>query len=130
VLKKEGVFIVLDAYRKRYISQMTKDELLAVKLTEAGMAVSEFKNYPSLLGKAKKLGFTVELSEDVSIYILPTLRKFERHAIHFFKRPKIARAMTKLFPKEVTYNAISGLFMPYLIKHSLASYFITVLKSE
>lgn len=128
VLKKGGILIVFDGYRTKLQSKMTKSELLAVKLTERGMAVNEFEDYPSLLNKAEKLGFSLISSEDVSLFIMPTLRKFERLAMRFFNRPRTAKTITRLFSKEFTYNAISGLLMPNLIKENLASYFITVFK--
>lgn len=128
VLKKNGIFIILDGYIKKIRSKMTKDELLASRLTEIGMAVSEFEGYPSLLDKAKKVGFEIVLSEDVSLFILPTLRKFEKLAMTFFKHPRVARLISKIFSKEFIYNAVSGLLMPNLIEDGLANYYITVLR--
>ena len=128
VLKPGGVFIILDGYIKKGRAAMTSDELLAVRLSEIGMAVREFEEYPSLLSKAKKLGFSVASSEDVSKFILPTMRRFERLAIGFFRHPHLAKLITKLFSKEFAYNAISGLLMYNLVGDDVASYYITVLK--
>jgi SAM-dependent methyltransferase len=128
VLKKGGVFIILDGYTAQSRARMTEEELLAVRLTEKGMAVDEFADYPSLLRAAKKLGFDLESSEDVSQFIMPTLRRFESLAGHYFRRPWRAKTISWVFSPELTYNAISGLLMPDLIERCLASYYITVLK--
>ena len=130
VLRKDGVFIILDAYSKKPRSEMTEQERLACKLTELGMAVEEFTDYPSLLEIAKQHGFRVESSVEVSSFILPSLRRFERLARRYLKRPRTAKSISKLLPKELTYNAISGLLMPDLIEQGLASYWITVLRVE
>lgn len=128
VLGSGGVFIILDAYANKDQSKMSEEELLACRLTELGMAVDEFADYPSLLQAARKTGFTVEASEDVSKFILPTLRRFESLAERFFRHSKVAKLITKVTSKELTYNAISGLLMPNLIRDGLASYHITVLR--
>jgi ubiquinone/menaquinone biosynthesis C-methylase UbiE len=128
VLKKGGVFIILDGYTGKDRTAMTKQELDAVRLTEKGMAVNEFESFESLVKKARKQSFKVDSDEDVSKLIMPTLERFERLAFKFFKRPKAAKLITKIASKEVTYNAVSGLLMPNLIKQGLASYHITVLK--
>ncbi len=107
---------------------MTQEELTAMRLTEIGMAVSKFEDYASLLSYAKKLGLSVKSSEDVSLHIMPTLRRFERLAKLFFEYPKLAKLTTRIFSREFTYNAVSGLLMPSLIENNLASYYITVLE--
>lgn len=126
VLNNNGVFIVLDAYSLRSRSKMSDDELRACRLTELGMAVEKFDDYPALLDDGKHAGFTVKSSENVSDYILPTLYRFERLAKKFFKRPRLAKTITRISSKELTYNAISGLLMPALIKNKLACYYITI----
>lgn len=130
VLKKNSVFIILDGYVKKPRTEMTKDQQLAIRLTETGMAVKNFEDYPSLLNKAEKLGFTVKSSEDASMFIMPTLRRFESLAVHFFNRPGTAKVITKIFSKEFAYNAVSGLLMPDLIEQGLACYYITVLSND
>lgn len=128
VLKPSGVFIIFDAYTKKDRSKMAANELLACRLTEKSMAVNKFGDYQSLLSDANKLAFTVESSEEVSQFILPTLRRFESLAKRFFKHPIVAKGVTKLSSKELTYNAISGLLMTDLIEGNLVSYYITVLR--
>jgi ubiquinone/menaquinone biosynthesis C-methylase UbiE len=128
VLKPGGVFIVLDGYTKKDRTKMSAIELESVRLTETGMAVSHFESHGAFMVYGTVAGFSVISDEDVSEYILPTLTKFEALAVRFFKHPRLAKAITKLFSKEFAYNAISGLLMPDLIKGGLASYYITVFK--
>lgn len=128
VLEKNGVFIILDGYIKKDRFEMSKNEALACRLTEVGMAVNEFEDYVSVINKAKKLGFKVLSSEDVSQFIMPTLKRFEKLAKRFFQHPQLAKVISKFFSKEFTYNAISGFLMPNLVALNLGSYYITVLK--
>lgn len=130
VLKKDGVFIILDGYLRKDNKVMSEDEILACKLTEIGMAIPEFEKFEKVLAIAEKVGLVTESNEDVSVHILPTLRRFEKLAAFFFSSKFISKAFSLFFSKEVTYNAISGYLMPNLIEEGLASYYITVLRKE
>lgn len=106
------------------------DLSLAATLAERGVAVLQFEAYGAVLEKAKETGFTVVESEDVSQFILPTLRRFERLASIFFNHPTLARAARKIFPDTLLYNAISGYLMPDLVEQGIGKYYITVLKKD
>lgn len=127
ILRKGGVFIIFDGYLKKSYSALNKQERLAKKLTERALAVQNFEEYSSFLKKARAYHFTIE-EEDVSRFILPTLYRFENLAKIFFTYPFLAKLIIKIFPKEFTYNTISGLLMPTLIKLGVGGYFITILK--
>lgn len=129
VLKKGGVFILLDGYLKTPRAKLSKDELLATQITEKGMAVPEFEEYKDVVRKAEKVGFTILEDEDVSEFIMPTLKRFERLAKGFFAIPTAARLAVKYFPLPFMTNAISGYLMPDFISLNLGCYFITVFKN-
>lgn len=86
VLKRNGVFIIFDGYTGKKATKLTKDELLAKKLTEKGMSVDNFDYYPDfrkdLTNSELKI---IEEEEDVSLLILPTLRKFEKLATKIYQ---------------------------------------------
>lgn len=130
VLKKEGIFIIIDGYRQKSTHGVTSDEIRGMRLTEIGMAVTHFEVYPNVITKARKAGFHVLSSENASQFILPTLHRFERLAERFFKYPRLAKIITKILGKKVAYNAVSGLLMPSLIHEEVACYYITVLKKS
>jgi ubiquinone/menaquinone biosynthesis C-methylase UbiE len=128
VLKPHGIFIILDGYRNHQITSFTQDEEDAMELTQRGMAVETFETYESFRSTAKKAGFSLVSEENASEYILPTLYRFERTANFFVSIPLISQMLVKIFPSQFTWNAISALLMPELIKRKLACYYITVLR--
>ena len=130
VLKKGGVFIVFDGYTTKDRSKMTENELLACRLTEKSMALDIFEDYSYVIRKAKKKGFSVAYNENVSEFILPTLKKFERWAKAYFNRPRTAKASNVFLPKKLAYNTVAGLLMPDVVSQGLLGYYITVLKAK
>ncbi len=130
VLKKGGVFILLDGYLAVPRPKLTGEELLATQITEKGMAVPEFELYTEVLGIAKKTGFSVLESEDVSQYIMSTLKRFARISKIFFAIPPLARATVKVLPLPATANTIAGYLMPDFIRLNLGCYYITVLRKD
>lgn len=130
VLKKGGVFILLDGYLKTSRTKLSKNELLAIQITEKGMAVPAFELYRDVVKKAEKVGLNLLEDEDVSRFIMPTLKRFERLARYFFSISLVARFVIKVFPLPLVANAISGYLMPDIIKLNLGCYFVTIFKKS
>ncbi len=128
VLKQNGVFIIIDGYANK--DQMTNDEKIALRLVEKGMALESFEFYKSILDKAKENKFKIEFEENVSKFVLPTMKRFERKAIKFFRFPKLAKVTSMIFPKEFIYNAIAGYLSVILVKTGVCNYMITVLRKD
>lgn len=87
ILKKDGVFIVIDGYQGKEDISLSDDERLAINLAARGMAVIEPEFYADFIKKAKKEKFSVFNEENVSLYVLPTMRRFEKLVSRFFKFP-------------------------------------------
>lgn len=128
VLKPGGVFIVFDGYIKKSRALMPLGEKKALKLAEKGMALEEFETFDSFLGHAAVAGFEIDYQEDVSRFTLPTMRRFERVAYHFFRLPRLTKLFSKFFPKEFLFNMISATLLPVLVEEDVCSYMIAVLK--
>jgi ubiquinone/menaquinone biosynthesis C-methylase UbiE len=126
ILKKGGVFIIFDGYARK--KDLTPQELLAKQLTERGMALSLFETYSSFKAKIKKTAFSIIYEEDVSEYIMPTLRKFEKLTEIFYLSPLMAKMIRKTFPPEFINNVLSASLMPMMIRLNIGCYYITVLK--
>ena len=127
ILKKDGVFIVIDGYLNKDESELNSDILLANRLVEVGMAVPKFELYNSFLNNAKKY-YTVEYQEDISKAVLPSMLRLERWARAFLKYTFLAKLLLRILPKMIVYNSLSGYLMPNLIQDKIANYMITVLK--
>lgn len=128
VLQKKGYFIILDGYLKKPLSEMTEEEIEAICLSEKGMAVPSFELYKSVVNKAKKQGYKLVSSEDVSLKILPTLKKFELLSSIYFHLPHTGKLLSGMLPFSFLSNAVSGYLMTDTIKLGLGCYYITVLQ--
>jgi len=125
VLRKGGVFVVLDGYSRRKVSELSKEELLAKKIVERGYALTILDNYQDFIDLGKKLGFKIVHEEDVTKYISYSLRKMERLAEIYFNHPRAAKLLAKILPKEITYNSSTGLLVPLTVKLNILCYYVT-----
>lgn len=130
VLKKGGVFIIFDGYSGKKDNKLTSDEMLAKKLTEKGMNVNNFDYYLNLKKNLMSSNFKIIEEEDVSLLIMPTLKKFEKQAKIYFSLPIImSKLINYILPDEFVNNVLSAYLMPILIKLKIAKYMITVVES-
>jgi ubiquinone/menaquinone biosynthesis C-methylase UbiE len=127
VLKPEGHFIVFDGYAGQ--RELSPDEKLAASITGHGMAVAEFFSYDHFKSIADSVGFAVAEEEDLSPYVIPTMRRFEKLAEKFFSHPRIGRILARLLPQEFTYNAVSGMLMPLLFEEKVFEYWVTAFRN-
>ncbi|MBU1000308.1 methyltransferase domain-containing protein [Patescibacteria group bacterium] len=131
LLKNNGVFIIFDGYRGKREDMMTKEELLAIKLTEKGMAVPNFDYYDDFKNKLLKSKFKILEEQDVSLLIIPTLKKFESQARLYFKiPPSLLRIINRFFSPIFIRNIISGYLLATLEKLQLSKYTILVVSKK
>ncbi len=128
VLKKDGYFILFDAYRDR--RPVNQYETQAVQLVEKGMALQLFEEYNSFVKKVEGSGLQIVRDEDLSKYIMPTLKRFENTASRFFKHKLLAKIIASILPKEIIYNSASGYLMPDTVQQGLFTYRLTVLQKK
>lgn len=125
VLKENGVFIIFDGYSGKPEPLMTKEELLAKKLTEKAMFVSSFDYYPEFKRKLIKSGFIAIEEEDISELVMPSMEKFETLAKIYFSLPFFfIKLVNRIFPSIFINNIISGYLMPTLERLGVAKYMI------
>ena len=130
VLKKRGVFIIFDGYSGKKDIDLTKEQILAKKLTEKGMMVNNFDYYPDIKRKLIVSGFKIIEEEDVSMLIIPTLKKYDNITKIFFSLPiSFLKFIIRIVPEDLINNFLSGAFLPTLIKMKIANYMITVVES-
>lgn len=131
VLRSGGVFIVFDGYLGESEDSLNVDERLAKKLTERGMVVDSFEEYKDVREKILSAGFGVAHEENVSKFVMPTLRRFEKLARRVvFAHPRPGRLVVRVLPDELTGNAISGYLMPLLVEIGVAKYMILVVEKQ
>lgn len=129
-LKTNGLFVIFDAYLKKPISKLTKDELLAKKLTEKSMAVDNFEELNDFEKEISNSKFIISKSHNYSKNILPSLYRLEKLSKAYFKIPQLAKIINKIIPEEISQNAIAAYLMPTLIETEIACYYLHVLRRK
>lgn len=125
ILKKDGIFIVIDAFTNK--KELSAEELLAKQLVEKSMTVANFDNYKEFRELLNRNDFEIIFEEDDSLEIMPSLNRFEKDANILLSLPQfIAKLIIKFFPSEFTFNAIAGYLMPELIESGVARYMVIV----
>jgi ubiquinone/menaquinone biosynthesis C-methylase UbiE len=129
VLKPGGRFIVFDGYTAKSRSDMTDVERYASDLTFASMMVDTsdlyYGNFKDELVQEK---LTIEKEEDLSQYVLPSMKRLESGSTKFLKHTFSAKLITKLFSSTVTANAVAGVLMPITTEMGIHQYWLTVAK--
>lgn len=126
LLKPGGVFILLDGYATNERDVLPEPLRSALILTEKSMAVPRFEPYGQILAYANQAGFTLKESEDVSEFIMPTLKKFETIASFFLHHKPLMKALLKTTPPAFTANGVAAYLFPELMRQKAGFYFITV----
>jgi len=127
VLKPHGVFIIFDGYVSKPRSAMTQTEALVSDLTYTSMMVTKNGHlYSDLQKNLTEAGFQITNEEDLSRDVLPSMKRLESKAIHYFKHPRLARLANKLVPIEVTGNAVAAYLMPLSVDDGLHQYWMTI----
>ncbi|MDB9347248.1 class I SAM-dependent methyltransferase [Nodularia spumigena] len=116
VLRPGGKLIVFDGYRKIQLEQLPQLLQTATQLVEVSMAVrhgfSEIDHWNTI---AQSIGFRVQVIEDVSSSIQPTLLKLQKLSLKLFSLSWKAKILAYLLPKYLVRNSIAGLLMPFTV---------------
>ncbi len=127
ILRKGGLFIIYDGYLADATGKLTDVEKEACVLTEKGMAVNHFEALNDFESYVKESGLIISDKENLSSFVLPTMKRFERLARLFFKFPLLSRLAKKVLPEKFVRNSLSGYLMPELIRGEIALYYKHVL---
>lgn len=131
LLKDNGVFIIFDGFRSKKEHSLTKEELLAIKLTEKGMLVPIFDYYKDFKDILLKSGFKIQEEQDASLLIMPTLERFETQAKLYFTVPSfLLKIINKFLSLALTGNIVSGYLLTTLQKLKLSKYMILVASKD
>ena len=127
-LKKDGLFIVIDGYRRDYAATLSPSEEVMVRLIEKGFSVDAFECVKDVERYMRKEYLTV-VTKDISQCVLPCMAKGQ-WALHYFSHPALARVVNRFLPLDVVKNTIVALLLPISIRRDIACYYIHVLKKD
>ncbi|MEJ6491775.1 MAG: class I SAM-dependent methyltransferase [Flavobacteriales bacterium] len=122
VLQPGGKFILFEGFRTKNFDHLSPNQKKASYLIEKTMGVNNGHNIEEWLKIAEKIGFEVEVNDDISEAIMPNLSRFHRLAGKYFKRVGLAKVVYKIMSKNLIKNTIAGWLMPFSIMQGMQSY--------
>lgn len=121
VLKVGGKFIVYDGFRYSDYENETPIIKESVALCEKAMVADEFNHLKEWLDVSQKIGYHIDENKDISMDVMPNLKRLYRASRKFYKNKTIAKVVNTVFPSIMVKNSIAGILMAYTImlrKHS------------
>jgi ubiquinone/menaquinone biosynthesis C-methylase UbiE len=128
-LKRDGLFIVIDGYRRDRISPLSQSEDTMWKLIEKGWSVDKFECVKDVVGYMQE-EYSIGEARDVSKCVLPSVARFESMVCYYFGHPAFGRVINKLLTFDIVKNAIVLLLLPTSIRRQIGCYYIHVLKND
>ena len=122
VLKTGGKFILYEGFRTKDFQNLSDTQKKAASLIEKTMAVNNGHNISEWLEIAKANGFSVTQNDDISLAIMPNLKRFHRMAGKYFSYNILSKIVLAIMPKNLMKNTIAGLLMPFSIMQKVQSY--------
>ncbi len=128
-LKRDGLFIVTDGYRKDRAAPMSPSEDIMMRLIERGFAVHEFERIKDVESYMRE-EYSIALAKDITQWVLPSMVVLERTSRFFFAHPMFARIVFKIIPYESTKNLMVCYLLPTSIRRGLSCCYLHVLKNN
>jgi len=117
LLRPGGKLVVFDGYRQGKLESFSQELQTLTQLTEIGMAIRHgFSEVEDWTEVARNVGFSVEIIEDLTFAIQPTILRLQSLSLLFFKSYWRSKLFTFLLPKYLVRNAVSSLLMPFTFK--------------
>ncbi|MGI8594260.1 MAG: class I SAM-dependent methyltransferase, partial [Solirubrobacteraceae bacterium] len=111
VLRSGGLLVVIDGWRTRRFSRLPAVVQRAAVATEQAMSVGRAWVIEDWRAAAVDAGFEVVDDRDLTLQILPTVRRLERIARVILSHPRMARTAQRLLPERFLMNAIAVYLM-------------------
>lgn len=128
VLKKDGLFIIFDAYMAKPRNELSQIENLCATLIENGYYLDEFEYIGNIEKYVKENGLEVVEARCLNKEALPSLENYKKRIDKLCKFGFLFRIACSLVPKEVTGNIVPVYFMEDAIKMGFAVYYKHVFK--
>ena len=128
-LKRGGLFIVIDAYRKDRATPMSQSDEIMIKLIEKGVALEKFE-YVGDVESYMREEYSIVMAKDFTENILPSAIYNERKTRGYFAHPMFTGIFNKILPYEVVKNIMAVYLVPISIKRQIGCYYVHVLRND
>jgi ubiquinone/menaquinone biosynthesis C-methylase UbiE len=126
-LKRDGLFIIIDAYRRR--TPLSQSEDAMIRLIEKGVALEKFE-YVGDVESYMREEYSIAVAKDFTENILPSTINLEHKSHAYFAHPMFARIVNKILPYDVVKNYIVIYLTPTSIRRQIGCYYVHVLKND
>ncbi len=131
VLRPGGVCIIFDGYVSKPSSAMSTDERLAADLIYTSMMVTKQGHlYEDLRQNLLKAGMAIIEEENLSAFVLPSMKRLQASATKYFRHPQLAKIINAFIPVEVTGNAVAAYLMSTSVELGLHQYWMTIARKR
>ena len=128
-LKKDGLFIIIDGYRKDRAAPLSPSESLMWDLIWKGFVIHKLECIKDVENYMRE-EYSIALAEDLTPYVLPSMLNHERKSRDIFSHPTFGRVIKKLWPYEFVKNIMVVYLLPTSIRRQIFCYYIHVLKND
>ena len=128
-LKRGGLFIVIDAYRRDRATPMSQSDEIMIKLIEKGVALEKFE-YVGDVESYMREEYSIAMAKDFTENILPSAIYNERKTRGYFAHPMFTGIVNKILPYEVVKNIMAVYLVPISIKRQIGCYYVHVLRND
>ncbi|MCH5166758.1 MAG: class I SAM-dependent methyltransferase [Erysipelotrichales bacterium] len=130
VLKKDGIFVIFDAYLAKERSELSEIEAIGAALVENGYYLDEFEFIGNIDNYIKENNFEIILAENLKNKVINHLYAYQDKIKKLFKFGSLFSIFCKMIPKEVLGNIVPIYFMANTVDLDLSVYYYHVLKKK
>ena len=128
-LKRDGLFIIIDAYRRDRATPLNSSEKTMQKLIEMSWSLDKFE-YVNDVEDYMQKEYSIAVAKDFTENVLPSATKIARKFRYYFTHPMFARVVNKLLPFDVAKGFIAAYLYPTSSRRQIECYYIHVLKND
>ncbi len=128
VLKKDGLFIIFDAYLAKERNKLSEIEMIGAKLVENGYYLNEFEYIGNLTKYIKENNFEIIREENMKKKVINHLLDYQNRIKKYMKFGVLFKLTSKLVSKEVLGNIVPIYFMYNTVNMDLSVYYYHILK--
>ena len=130
VLKKDGIFIIYDAYLAKMREELSEIESIGASLVENGYYLDEFEYIGNIDKYINNNSFEVLAAENMKNKIINHLYEYQHKIEKCFKFGLLFKLACKMVPKEVLGNIVPIYFMADTVDLDLSVYYFHMLKKK
>ena len=128
-LKRDGLFIIIDGYRRDCVAPLNPFEEITLKFIQKSWSLDKFECVKDVEEHMRE-EYSIAEANDFSEYVLPSMTTIAHKVRHYFAHPTFARLLNKLLSFDVSKSFIAAYLAPICVRKQYACYYVHVLKNN